>query len=237
VLLLLHWNLYKRRTISRVWCVDFHRYGVFIGVQGGVTDLVKSVTRQVVLGRQSPLIETIFLYLAAKLLLRVSSPTPVHTLLLLGKGTESLNRLRSCLITRCGAVQDLDCSLPRGETPRTFCFSVEGLSPRWTELIEKGGASAAMVTMIMMHVLVDKLLCQDSRGWSLVFENLPARSVCIYGYTQSGLALNGIAPQKPSATAHTRYRKAPGCEAGSAWPVVGFCLFYNHWGKPGIVCS
>jgi hypothetical protein len=55
VLLLLHRNLYKWRTTNRVWCVDFHRWGggVFIGVQGGVTDLVKSVTHQVVDGRPS----------------------------------------------------------------------------------------------------------------------------------------------------------------------------------------
>jgi hypothetical protein len=36
-----------------VCCFDFQQYEVFIGVQGGVTDLVKSVTRQVVAGRPS----------------------------------------------------------------------------------------------------------------------------------------------------------------------------------------
>jgi hypothetical protein len=36
-----------------MWCVDFHRSGggVFIAVQGRVTDLVKSVSCQVVAGR------------------------------------------------------------------------------------------------------------------------------------------------------------------------------------------
>jgi hypothetical protein len=53
MLLLLNQNFYKWRTTSRVWCVDFHRYGVFIGVQGGVTDLVKLVTHQVVASTQS----------------------------------------------------------------------------------------------------------------------------------------------------------------------------------------
>jgi hypothetical protein len=36
-----------------VWYLKFHRQGVFIGVQGGVTDLIKLVTRQVLVGRPS----------------------------------------------------------------------------------------------------------------------------------------------------------------------------------------
>jgi hypothetical protein len=42
-LLLLNQNLYRWRTISRVWCVDIHHEGVFIGVNGTPTDLDKSV--------------------------------------------------------------------------------------------------------------------------------------------------------------------------------------------------
>jgi hypothetical protein len=38
-------------------CSNFHRYSVFIGVQGGVTDLVKSVTRQAVAGRPSHVVD------------------------------------------------------------------------------------------------------------------------------------------------------------------------------------
>jgi hypothetical protein len=34
---------------------------------------------------------------------------------------------------------------------------------------QKGGLSAATVIMIIMHVLLDKLFRQDSRGWSPVF--------------------------------------------------------------------
>jgi hypothetical protein len=40
--------------ISKMWCVLISiGRGVFIGVQGGVTDLVKSVTSQVVAGQPS----------------------------------------------------------------------------------------------------------------------------------------------------------------------------------------
>jgi hypothetical protein len=53
VLLLLNRNVYKWKTISRVWYLEFHRQGVFIGVQGGVTDLIKSGTRYVLAGRPS----------------------------------------------------------------------------------------------------------------------------------------------------------------------------------------
>jgi hypothetical protein len=36
-----------------VWCVDFHRKGVFIGVNGTSTDLERSLWHQVVAGRPS----------------------------------------------------------------------------------------------------------------------------------------------------------------------------------------
>jgi hypothetical protein len=53
VLLLLNWNLYQWRTTSRLWYLGFHREGVFIGVQGEVTELINSVTRLVLAGRPS----------------------------------------------------------------------------------------------------------------------------------------------------------------------------------------
>jgi hypothetical protein len=53
VLLLLNQNLYKWRTISIVWCVEFHRQRVFIGVLGAITNLIKSVIHQVLTGRPS----------------------------------------------------------------------------------------------------------------------------------------------------------------------------------------
>jgi hypothetical protein len=53
MLLLLNWNLYKRRPTSRVWCLEFQRQGVFIGVQGGVTNLIKLVTCQLWAGWSS----------------------------------------------------------------------------------------------------------------------------------------------------------------------------------------
>jgi hypothetical protein len=56
-LLLLNWNLYKWRTTSRVWCLEFHGQGVFIGVQRGVTDFIKSVTHQVLADRPSHMAE------------------------------------------------------------------------------------------------------------------------------------------------------------------------------------
>jgi hypothetical protein len=52
-LLLLNWNLYKWRTTSIVWCVEFRRQGVFIGVPGAITDLIKSVICQVLADRPS----------------------------------------------------------------------------------------------------------------------------------------------------------------------------------------
>jgi hypothetical protein len=52
-LLLLNWNLYKWRTTRRVWCVNSISRGVFIGVPGAISDLIKSVIRQVLGGRPS----------------------------------------------------------------------------------------------------------------------------------------------------------------------------------------
>jgi hypothetical protein len=53
MLLLLNQNLYKCGTTCRVWCVKFHRQGVFIGVPGAITDLIKLVTCQVLAGHPS----------------------------------------------------------------------------------------------------------------------------------------------------------------------------------------
>jgi hypothetical protein len=50
---LLNRNLYKWRTTSRVWYLDFHCEGIFIGVNGTSTDLERSVWRQVVAGQPS----------------------------------------------------------------------------------------------------------------------------------------------------------------------------------------
>jgi hypothetical protein len=76
MLLLLNWNLYKWRTTSRVWCVDFHCEGVFIGVNGSSTHLEKLVLRQVeagqpshVAGRPGGAASTDFLYRLSLLLL------------------------------------------------------------------------------------------------------------------------------------------------------------------------
>jgi hypothetical protein len=51
--------------------------------------------------------------------------------------------------------------------------------------------------IIIMPVLVGEPLCQDSRFWSPVFENLSTRSVWVRGYVPSCQALDGAAPQKP----------------------------------------
>jgi hypothetical protein len=51
MLLLLNRNLYKWTTTSIVWCVEFHRQGVFIGVPRAVTDLIKPVIHQVLASR------------------------------------------------------------------------------------------------------------------------------------------------------------------------------------------
>jgi hypothetical protein len=52
-LLLLNQNLYKWRNTKWVWCVNFHREGLFIGVNGTSTDLERSVWRQVVADQPS----------------------------------------------------------------------------------------------------------------------------------------------------------------------------------------
>jgi hypothetical protein len=53
MLLLLNQNNYKCRTTKWVWCVDFHREGVFIVVNGTSTDLERSVWHQVMAGQPS----------------------------------------------------------------------------------------------------------------------------------------------------------------------------------------
>jgi hypothetical protein len=50
---LLNRDLYKWRPTSIVWCAEFHRWGVFIGVPGEVTDFIKSVISQVLASRPS----------------------------------------------------------------------------------------------------------------------------------------------------------------------------------------
>jgi hypothetical protein len=51
-----------------------------------------------------------------------------------------------------------------------------------------------MVIMMIMLVLVEELLCHDSRAWSPVLENLPAGSVLVRGHVPSCPALNSAAP-------------------------------------------
>jgi hypothetical protein len=53
MLLLLNQNLYMWIITSRVWCSKFHWQGVFIGVLGAITDLIKLVIHQVLAGRPS----------------------------------------------------------------------------------------------------------------------------------------------------------------------------------------
>jgi hypothetical protein len=50
VLLLLNRDLYKWRTTSRVWYLDFHHDGGIYRVNGTSTDLERSVWHQVVVG-------------------------------------------------------------------------------------------------------------------------------------------------------------------------------------------
>jgi hypothetical protein len=77
MLLLLNRNLYKWRTTSSVCCFDFHRRGVFIGVQGGAADLVKSVTHHVVAGRHSHVVDQPWSSASTDLQLRI----PLYRLL------------------------------------------------------------------------------------------------------------------------------------------------------------
>jgi hypothetical protein len=90
-----------------------------------------------------------------------------HTLLLSGKGAESLDRCRLVLIAPCGAVQASDYPFPKGREPRASCFSVESLSPQLAKPIKRkggpalvrGGFSATLVIMVIMCVSVEELLC------------------------------------------------------------------------------
>jgi hypothetical protein len=51
-----------------------------------------------------------------------------------------------------------------GETPRTFCFSVEGSSPWWTELVRKGA--------LCRHGNHDDYACFSERTPTLGLEGL-----------------------------------------------------------------
>jgi hypothetical protein len=89
------------------------------------------------------------------------------------------------------------------------------------------GPFAAIVIMIITHALVEEPLCQDSRAWSLVFENLPTRGVWVCGYVQ-----------KPGG--HDAYQVPKGprvVRRGSHGQVAGFHSFHGYGGKPGIVRS
>jgi hypothetical protein len=66
-----------------------------------------------------------------------------------------------------------------------------------------------MVIMVIMLVLVGELLCQDSRSWSSVLENLPTRSVWVCGYFPSCSTLNGVVSQKPSGRGACLTPKGP----------------------------
>jgi hypothetical protein len=75
----------------------------------------------------------------------------------------------------------------RGVTPpgRAPYSSVKSSNPQRAELIKGDSAiirediSAAMVIMVIMLVLVEELLCQDSRGWSPVLESFLVRSMWV----------------------------------------------------------
>jgi hypothetical protein len=60
--------------------------------------------------------------------------------------------------------------------------------------LSERGPSVTMVIMMIMRVWVEQLLHEDSRGFSLVFENLLAKNVWVRGYILSHLALNDAAP-------------------------------------------
>jgi hypothetical protein len=81
----------------------------------------------------------------------MSSPMLAHTLWLSGNGIGTMQAL---------------VHPPKGERPPNLasCLSVEGLSPRWAESVDKGstlargGLSTVMVIMVTMHVLVGEFL-------------------------------------------------------------------------------
>jgi hypothetical protein len=124
----------------------------------------------------------------------MSPPTSVHTLLLLGKGTESSNRHRPVRSLQAGRCR-FQAALSRGgETPPERSALVLKVRVLGGSSLSERGPSVSMVIMRIMHVLMEELLRQDSKGWSPMFENLPAKSVWVCGYVPLFLALNGIAP-------------------------------------------
>jgi hypothetical protein len=58
---------------------------------------------------------------------------------------------------------------------------MEDSSPRWAEPVKgesapvRGGSRAAIVTMMIMHVLMEEFLCQGLMGQKLVLECLSVR--------------------------------------------------------------
>jgi hypothetical protein len=88
---------------------------------------------------------------------------------------------------------------------------------------QKEGPSA---TMMIMCVSVDKLLRQDSRGWSPVFENLSVQSMWVGGYAPLCPTLNGASPQKPGHRGACPVPKGPQVmRRGPYGQVVQFCSF------------
>jgi hypothetical protein len=63
--------------------------------------------------------------------------------------------------------------------------------------------------MVIMCVSMEELLHQDLSSWSLVFENLPTRSVWVCDYVLSCLALNDAASQKSSGRGACPTPKSP----------------------------
>jgi hypothetical protein len=112
----------------------------------------------------------VLLYLVAKLLLSVPSPTLSRTLLLSGMCAELLDRRHPILSLHMGVVQALDHPSLEARGPRAGrpFLNVEGSSPQWTELVKEGGTThvrggspAAMVIMVIRRVLVEEFLCRD----------------------------------------------------------------------------
>jgi hypothetical protein len=75
-----------------------------------------------------------------------------------------------------------------------------------------------------MRVLVEEPLCQDSRGWSPIFENLSARSMWVLGYVPSCPDLSGGDHEKPGGHDTCPVPKDPRVtRRGPNGQGVGFC--------------
>jgi hypothetical protein len=118
-----------------------------------------------------------------------------------------------------------------------FCFSVEGSSPWWTELVRKGA--------LCRHGDHDDYACFGGRAPTLGLEGLefdvrePSCKECVGPWLHRIMPdLKRAALQKLNGCAACLVLKGPRVvRLDLHGQVAGFCSFYSHREKPNIIHS